>query len=132
MKSLLTVVVATALFFGAAMTADAARPGRWKLLGKKNVTDRVDRDVIMVTGKRGEWSAMKIVVNKRAVEFRSVKVHYANGSVQDVELRKVIPSGGSSRVIDLKGATRVIKKIELVYDAQSLGGKAVVKVYGRR
>lgn len=36
-------------------------------------------------------------------------------------------------MIDLRGGDRVIRSVELWYDARSLGGrKAVVKVHGRR
>jgi hypothetical protein len=132
MKKLIFLGVALGFLAGAAAVLDAAPKGPWKLLGERTVTDRVDHDVIRVTGKRGQWSAVKLAVRKHAVEFRSVKVFFANGTVQDLEIRRVIPAGGESRVIDLEGDSRTINRIELRYDAQSLGGKALVKVFGRR
>lgn len=103
------------------------------LLGKLHVTDKVDHDVLRVTRVRGTFTALKLKVHDRAVEFRDLKVHFANGDTQDVELRRVISAGGESRVIELRGDDRVIRTIELRYDAQSLGGKgAEVEVLGRR
>ena len=51
---------------------------------------------------------------------------------QELELRERIPSGGRSRELDLDGKERSVEKIVLVYDAQSLGGRSAVTVFGRR
>ena len=124
--ALLVLVVA-----GTAGIVEARRPA-WQLIGKKSVTDRVDRDVITVTGARGQWTALRFAVRTRAVEFRSVRLIYANGTSESLPLQGVIRAGGDSRIFDLKGGGRTIQRIELRYDAKSLGGKAVVKVFGRR
>jgi hypothetical protein len=131
-KKLVVLSMVCVILAGAVGLLDAAPRGRWRLIGERAVTDRVDHDVITVTRTRGQWNAIKIMVHKHAVQFRSVKVIYANGTVQDIELRNVIPAGGESRVIDLRGSDRTIQRIEMVYDAQSLGGQALVKVFGRR
>ena len=75
----------------------------------------------------------KLEVLDRAVQFRFMKLHFANGETQNVELRDVIPAGGESRVIDVEGVgDRVIRTVEFSYDAQSLGGKkARVRVFGK-
>ena len=104
----------------------------WTFLGERTVTDRVDHDIIAVSAGRGEFSALKIKVKRHAVQFRDMKVVYENGTVQHVELRAVIPAGGESRVIDLVGEKRLIRRIEFSYDAQTLGRKAMVRVFGRR
>ncbi len=132
MKKLTGVIVALMLFAFTVSILDAAAVARWGVIGKRTVTDRVDHDVIKVGAKRGQWRAIKITVKKKGVQFRDVKVRFTGGGVQDVELRDVIPAGGSSRVIDLKGGRRAIDRIEFTYDAQSLGGKAVVTVLARR
>jgi len=121
-----------------ALAADA-RPRRervdrhWEVLGTLSVSDAKDHDVLAVTGAKGTFRSLKLEVLDRAVQFRSLKLHFANGEMQDVELRDVIPAGGESRVIDIEGVgDRVIRTVELTYDAQSLGGKkARVRVYGK-
>ena len=66
------------------------------------------------------------------MQFREVKIHFGSGDSQNVELRRVIPAGGESRLIDIEGrGDRVIRSIEFLYDAQSLGGKAKVKVWAK-
>jgi len=103
----------------------------WVMLGQRTVTDRIDHDVIYVTAADGEFSALKIAVFRRPVEFKDVKVSFANGEVQDIQIRRVINPGEETRIIDLSGDKRVINRIEFWYDVQSiLGRRAVVRVYG--
>ncbi len=68
------------------------------------------------------------------MQFHRVVVHFANGGDQTIELREVIKAGGRSRVVDLEGGDRVIRSIDLWYDAQSIGrGKgALVRVFAQR
>ncbi len=126
------VLVAGAMLAGAAVGVSSA--ASWVLLGERVVADRLDHDVIAVTGARGTFSALKLVVRRRPVHFLDMKVHFANGSVQDVALRTVIPAGGESRVIELVGEERIVKRVEFWYEANSIGaGKtALVRLFGRR
>ncbi|MGH7858547.1 MAG: hypothetical protein ACREQY_14580 [Candidatus Binatia bacterium] len=112
--------------------ATAAEKDDWEALGTRQVTDKVDHDTILVTAKEGKFTKLQVRVRVAAVQFRSMKVNFANGETLDVELKDVIRPGKGSRVIDLPGAERVIKSVEFVYDAQTLGKKgAVVRLFGR-
>ena len=112
-------------------SAEAARRGGWTLLGERTVTDARDHDAIAVTSARGDFRRLQLRVLDRPVQFHSVKVHFANGETQELELREVIRAGGRSRAIDLESRDRLIRSIELRYDAQALGGRtARVRVYG--
>ena len=136
LRTLLMFSLFCALTLALAADASAARKRAghargWELLGVRTVTDKVDHDSIAAVGQ-GTFRSLKITVQGRAVQFRAVKVHFANGDVQHVELRDVIPAGGESRVIDIEGRDRGLRNIELWYDTQSLFGKqATVKVFGR-
>ena len=113
------------------VAAAAAGPVRgWELLGTRTVTDRADHDSI-AAGHQGTYRSIKITVQRRPVQFRDVKIHFANGEVQHVALRNVIPAGGESRVIDVEGHDRVIRSVEFWYDSQTRWRRAMVKVYGR-
>lgn len=135
MSSRTLKAISACLLFGWVMTATLAEAGPlkgWRQLGQLTVTDGLDHDALVVTGARGDFRKLQVRVFERAVQFRSMKVHFANGDVQDVELRDVIPAGGQSRIIDIEGVDRVIRKIEFWYDAQARGGKrARVRVYGQ-
>jgi len=129
-KGLLVIVFCG---FAAALAAGAAASQTWALLGERTVTDRQDHDTIAVTGARGEFVAIKLAVRKRAVDFHRVVVHFANGEDQEIELRNTIPAGGESRTVDFSGGRRVIRSVDLWYDAHTLAGRrALVRVYGLR
>ena len=105
----------------------------WVLLGERVVNDRLDHDTLAITAGRGDFTAIKIKVRKAPVHFLDLKVHFGDGSVQDVSIRTIIPAGGESRVIDLPGGDRIIQKIEFWYEAESRGRKrAEIRVFGRR
>ena len=110
-----------------------ARAREWVVLGERVVNDRLDHDTIQVTAARGDYEAVQVRVLGHAVQFRDMKIHYANGRTQAVELRGVIGAGQESRVIDLAGTERVIRSIEFWYDAQTArrGQKARVRILGR-
>ena len=126
MKALLFMLATLAL----------GRPGGppardWVFLGQRTVTDRVDHDVIPVTGARGDFRSIKLTVQRAAVDFHRVVVHFANGGDQEVELRATIPAGGESRAIDLRAGDRVIRSVEFWYDARTVRGRrAVVRLHG--
>ena len=123
---LLAVVAVVALY---AVAAEAKRG--WEFLGEMNVTDRADHDTLIVTGARGTFRSIKLMVHDRNVQFHDMKLHFANGGTQEVALRRVILAGGESRPINIRGRDRVIHSIEFRYDAQSLFGKSArVAVWG--
>jgi hypothetical protein len=126
-------ILALMVVLPCAVSATAAQSGRWELLGARTVTDRADHDTVKVGEAKGNFTAIKIEVQRRAVRFKRVVIHFRNGDDQKVELRDTIPANGESRVIDIDGKDRVIRSIEFWYDAQSLGrgGQSTVRVLGR-
>lgn len=113
----------------------ASRQGArdWDFLGQRTVSDRVDHDVIVVTGVEGRFSAIQLRVQRATVDFHKVVVHFRNGAPQEVELRNTIRAGEASRRIDLTGDDRVIQRVEFWYDARTaLGRQAVVRLFGDR
>jgi hypothetical protein len=117
-----------------AMAATGAALVKWVMLGERVVNDRVDHDSISVGAARGEFSAIKLRVLKRPVHFLDVKVHFANGHVQDVKIKKVIGAGRETRVIDLAGDDRLIERVEFWYEAETArrGRRSEVRLLGRR
>jgi hypothetical protein len=119
-----------------AWLAAEARPRRaeprWELLGERVVSDEADHDTILVTAAEGVFTSLRLRVFERPVEFRRVVVHFRNGEEQELELRSVVPAGGTTRAIDLAGNRRVIHSVEFWYDAQAAAsGRAVVRLFGR-
>lgn len=119
---------------GALLTGGAATAGgRWELLGQRVVQDRLDHDSIPVTAAKGDFESIKLEVRDHAVHFLDVKIHFANGETQDVEVRRVVPAGGETREIDVRGKERVIRSVEFWYEAETRRRRrrARVQLYGR-
>lgn len=126
-------LAAPILILALLVAAFPAAAEKWVFLGQRHVTDRVERDSIEVTASEGTFDAIRIGVKRSAVRFVRVTVVYGVGTSDDLELRDVIPAGGQSRPLDLRGGNRVIKRIEFIYEAKSLGRRgAIVEVSGRR
>lgn len=114
--------------------AEARHGGKrnWELLGSQKVGFLVDKDVIQVGRKDGDFSKIKIVVKDNEVEFIDVDVVYANGQKDDIKVRSKIRAGGETRAIDLKGGERFIRRVEFVYKSKpSFKGQATVELWGK-
>lgn len=112
--------------------ASSSRLPGWTFLGERTVNHAVDRDEIRVGARDGSFRQIKLVVRRRAITMRDLKVHYANGGVQDVNLRRSIEAGGATRDIDLTGQNRVIERVVFFYNTQRrTGRRGVVQLYGR-
>jgi hypothetical protein len=122
-----------ALLVVACAASRAQQRDAWVALGQRDVSDRVDHDVISVTAERGEFQRIKLLVQRAPVDFHRVVVHYGDGSKQEVEMRNTIRAGSETRAIDLEGRDRVIRNVEFWYDARTIRGrKASVRVLGMR
>ena len=113
-------------------TKEISQQNRWRFIADKNVHFGVDRDVIHVTGN-DNYRQLKLKITNAPLKMLDMKVHFDNGDVFDVSLRSQIRQGGESRVIDLPGGSRSIRRIEFWYStAGVLKGTARVAVWGRR
>jgi hypothetical protein len=110
----------------------SAKGPRWDLLGSRTVDFALDHDEIAVTGFEGKFEAVKIKVMRAPLNIHKVVVHFANGGEQDLLIKNNFKAGGESRVIDLTGDDRVIRRISLWYDTKNKARKkALVQVWGR-
>lgn len=114
------------------VTTQTNQPNKWRFIADKNVHFGIDRDVIHITGN-DNYRQLKLKVTNAPLKILDMKVHFENGDVFDVSIRSQIKQGGESRVIDLPGGSRSIRKIEFWYSpAKVLKGTARVAVWGRR
>lgn len=105
----------------------------WTELGSAKVHGAADYDEIWVTASRGDFTAIKLFVENEGIDFDRVVVHFANGGKDEMIIRNFIPAGGETRVLDLKGGDRVIRKVVFYYKSNALTRKkAKVILYGRR
>ncbi|WP_047393104.1 hypothetical protein [Chitinibacter sp. ZOR0017] len=119
------------LVFSGWAQARGEHGGNWEKLASKNVGILGDRDSIHVN--RGPYNKLRLSVHKRAVQFSRVFVEFRNGDRIEVPVRERIHAGGQSRVIDLPGRGRYIKKVILWYKtAPGTLERAQVAVWARR
>ena len=106
--------------------------GYWVILGQRVVNFSVDHDEILVTAKRGTFKKIKFKVVGSPVYVHNFKVIYGNGSSENFVINRHFKAGHESRVIDLKGYDRIIKKININYKTVRIGnGKVKVIVFGK-
>ncbi len=123
-------VIAVLLLLSTASVAQYHQRG-WQLLGEAHVDGRVDHDNISV-GYRGSFRSIQLRVENAPIEFDRVIVHYENGSNEVLQVRQVIPAGGHTRDIDLRGDRRNIRSVELWYGkAAPHSGRPRVTLFGR-
>ncbi|HUJ24321.1 MAG TPA: hypothetical protein VLX58_22450 [Bryobacteraceae bacterium] len=127
-----SAVGAGLLLFSLAAISFAQRHGR-EYLGEANVDGAVDHDNIVVTAAKGTFRAIQIRVERAAIEFDRVVVHYGDGDSEPIHIRSRIPRGGETRIIDLPGGSRVIRSVEFWYArASGRPEKPKVRLFGFR
>ncbi len=122
----------SALFLVLAVSIPATA-AQWEKLGQRSVKRGVDKDVMHVTIANGGFRQLKIAVKKSPVNIKKIIVEYANGKRDELKLRSVISAGSESRLMDLRGGKRVIRKVTFYYETiERRRGKAIVTAWGRR
>lgn len=125
------VALTTLLLLSTASFAQRRGGRGWQYLGEAHVDGRSDHDNISVSGA-GAYRSIQLRVEGGPIEFDHVIVHYENGGNEELRIRQVIPAGGSTRDIDLRGNRRNIRSVELYYGkARRREGRPAVKLYGR-
>lgn len=118
-------------FFALFVLISAATPPKWERLGVRKVNYGLDHDVIPVGVHEGGFKKLKVVVNGSPLNMHKMVVHFGNGSKENIELKHNFSKASASRVIDLPGEKRIIKKIEFWYDTKNLArGRATIRVFG--
>jgi len=102
----------------------------WEHLGARPVDFRVDHDAVLA-GRQGAFRAIRLDVEGANLEMFNIKITFGNGETFSPSTRLLFSSGTMSRVIDLPGDARVIRRIDFFY--RTMGApKATVHVYARR
>ena len=142
-KSLLALsaVSAFALVGGSAVAAPEPRvedvvsnqvEGGWERLGVREVDGKLDRDVIEVGARDGHFRAIQIQVDGSAIEMFEIKVTFGDGQVFEPSTRLVFDKDSKSRVIDLPGERRIIRRVEFKYGRLSRERRAHVELWARQ
>ena len=131
--ALMILVGITSKSFAQKVAVEESNKAGWHKIAETNVTLNNDKDEVMVIGK-DHFKAIKLVVTDEPVEFTDLDVVYENDQRQDIQVRTLIKPGGETRVIDLDGTNRAIKKIVLKYKTVNNPGhdRAHVEIWGMK
>jgi hypothetical protein len=86
----------------------------WDMLGIRTVHRGVDHDTIRVYGN-DKHKQFRMCVRFAGVQVRDIDIRFANGGRQDVAVRRFFAPGTCTRVVDLKGNKRNIRRIDVTY-----------------
>jgi hypothetical protein len=117
---------------GLTLAPAVARADEWELLGSRRVSFAAERDAIAVGLREGLFNAIRVEVADGNLEMFDMKITFGDGDTWSPNTRLVFRQGSRSRVIDLPGAARVIRRIVFAYRSTLRRGRATVHVYGRR
>ena len=125
--TLVSLILLTACMVGAAQS-----PSRWELLGQRQVDFRNDHDQIDVGRSEGRFKQLEVRVKNAPIEIHDMVVTFANDETFKPKLRHKFTEGSGSRIIDLPGERRTIKRIDFNYKSiNRREGKGTVEVRGR-
>ena len=132
MKNIILLFSVYSLFL-LACSSTGMSGASWKLLGEQNVNLLIDHDVILLGNNQDQFRQIRLIAPDGPVNVRDMKIHFDNGSVQDVPLNAVIKSGKQSRIIRLEGGLRRIDKITFWYNTVGLfAGKSKLAVWASK
>jgi hypothetical protein len=118
--------------FTSTSTSVNNKTGDWFFLEDKKVSFGSDHDVIHFGNWKDDVRQLKLKVTDGPLKMYSMKIHFDNGAIQNVELRNRFAQGSESRVIDMDGGLRHLTKIEFWYETKGyLRGRSKVAVWGR-
>lgn len=100
------------------------------LLGDSHVDGSTDHDSIRVGRSDGTFRAIQLRVSGGAINFDRVIVRYGNGTQEEIAIRRRIPDGGHTRMIDLPGDRRAIQSVDLWYSKDKWTRRPKVTLYG--
>jgi hypothetical protein len=104
------------------LLADAVRPPpppEWRELGCRNVGFLVDKDSLVVNSPE-KFKALRMRSSGLDIDMIEMAVRFGNGARDVYPIRTVIPSGGRTSAIDLRGEARNVKQIDLLYRTRGL------------
>jgi hypothetical protein len=132
MKTIIRGLTLVSLILLAACMAGAAQSPGWERLGQREVDFRNDHDQIDVGRKEGRFRQLEVRVKNAPIEIYDMVVTFGNDETFKPKLRHKFAEGSGSRIIDLPGERRTIKRIDFNYKSiNRREGKGTVEVRGR-
>jgi hypothetical protein len=103
----------------------------WHKIGETTVDFKTETDEIVVIGA-DRFAFIKIKVDKEPINLISFDIYFESGDKQSVTIGKEFKEPGETRVVELNGGERSIKKIVFTYKTvtNAQDKKAHVELWG--
>jgi hypothetical protein len=110
----------------------STKPG-WHKIGETTASMKSEKDEIAVMGA-DKFKAIMLKVTDASVHIASLVVYYEGGDAQNINVASDMKAGQESKVFELKGGTREIKRVGFVYKSlpNSNNDKAHIELYGMK
>jgi len=103
----------------------------WHKIGETTVNFVKEREEILVTGS-DRFASIKFKVIDAPIQLTDLEVYFESGDKQVIKVNTTIKAPGESRIIDIKGGERDLKKIVFIYKTlpNRKDDKAHVEIWG--
>ena len=109
-----------------------SKPGTWEKIGTRDVKYDLDKDEIVATRLEGIFTSIQVRVKNAPINMQKLELQYGNGEIQEIDLRNNFAANSESKVIDLPGNKRVIRRAVFWYDTKDIAErKGVVELWGK-
>ncbi|MBL7814047.1 MAG: hypothetical protein JNL70_03500 [Saprospiraceae bacterium] len=133
MKQLTALLLIFTMTLFDCTSAQNATRADWRFIADRWINFGLDHDAIHFGDLKDDFRQIKIRVTDAPLKIYDMKIHFDNGDVQDVSLKTQFRQGEESRVIDLNGGLRHLRKIEFWYETKGVRkGKSRIAVWGKR
>ncbi len=127
------VIIAMLAFAGTYNVAMAQQPAvmlsdktGWHKIGETTVNFQKETDEISVIGA-DRFASIKFKIEDAPIDLISMEIYYESGDKQDVKINMPIKAPGESKIIDLNGGERSLKKI--IFKYKTLPNRKDVKAH---
>jgi hypothetical protein len=105
-------------------------PG-WHKIGEITASFKMEDESIAVLGA-DKFAAIKLRVTDAAINIVHVQVFYEDGQMEEVDVKNELTAGSETRVIDLAGSDKELKKVAFTYKTlpNQKDEKAHIELYG--
>lgn len=130
---ILTLAITTSFGVATAQKAEIITSDKtgWHKIGETTVDFQKESDEILVMGA-DKFAKIQIKVTEAPIDLISLDIFYESGDNQSVKINTPVKAPGESRIIDLNGSERSLKKIVFVYKTlpNRKDVKAKVEIWG--
>ena len=96
-------------------TAQSPNDPNWQKLAEAKPGHEPEHDVFELDPHAGKYTKIRFRVRGKAVHFMHIRVTFGNDDKQDIKLDKTVDDDAGTGALDLHGAPREIKRVDVDY-----------------